>query len=91
MKNGRVSDHAVDGENGQIWTKELKSDEFDLAEAKVLKMVKNVFADYFAVDEYEGMIARLESGNLGLNKVKFDSKGETEQPVTVAATAKVSA
>lgn len=33
-------------------------------------MVKNVFADYFSEDSYDGRVAKLERGNLGLVEAK---------------------
>ena len=39
-----------------------------------MKMVKNVFADYFSVDSYDGKVARLEHGNLGLRSAPVEEK-----------------
>ena len=39
-----------------------------------MKMVKNVFADYFAVDSHGGKVARLEHGNLGLRGLGVEGK-----------------
>ena len=56
------------GANAQEW-QDITKDVFTTDEAKVLKMVKNVFADYFAIDSFDGRVARMERGNLGLVKV----------------------
>lgn len=42
-----------------------------------MKMVKNVFADYFAVDAYDGMVARLKRGELGL--VRTEGRGVVKE------------
>ena len=41
---------------------------FSTDEARVLKMVKATFADYFTVDAFDGLVANLERGKLGLVK-----------------------
>lgn len=51
----------------------MNKDVFTTDEAKVLKMVKNVFADYFTVDNFDGRVARMERGNLGLVKVDVET------------------
>lgn len=51
--------------HGQQW-QDVADDAFSAEEAKVMKMVKNVFADYFSADSFHGKAARLERGNLGL-------------------------
>lgn len=83
---------AVNGINGeksgaeaQKW-QDVTKDVFTTDEAKVLKMVKNVFADYFAVDTFDGRVARMERGNLGLVKVGAETApahqadGQQQQP-----------
>jgi hypothetical protein len=65
--SGDVSINANDiGPNGQRWTNTLKDQDFDAEEARVMKMVKNTFKDYFTVHSYEGYTAKLVSGQLGL-------------------------
>ena len=59
--------------HGQRW-QDVSEDAFSAEEAKVMKMVKNVFADYFSVDSHGGKVARLERGNLGLHSVGADGK-----------------
>ena len=54
--------------HGQRW-QDVTEDAFSTEEAKVMKMVKNVFADYFSVDSHGGKVARLERGNLGLHSL----------------------
>ena len=58
---------------GQQW-QDVAEDAFSTEEAKVMKMVKNVFADYFSVDSYDGKVARLEHGNLGLRSAPVEEK-----------------
>lgn len=78
------------GANTQEWH-DVTEDTFTTDEAKVLKMVKNVFADYFAVDNFDGRVARMELGNLGLDKVGAETapanhKAENQhQPVVPLA------
>lgn len=62
---------------------EVGKDAFTTDEVRVLKMVKNVFKDFFAVDSYFGMVANLERGHLGLVKAAPDSTIEMKQPVAV--------
>ena len=59
--------------NGQKW-QDVNDDAFSAEEAKVMKMVKNVFADYFSVDIHGGKVARLERGNLGLYSLGAEGK-----------------
>ena len=58
---------------GQRW-QDVNEDAFSAEEAKVMKMVKNVFADYFSVDSHGGKVARLERGNLGLHSLGAEKK-----------------
>lgn len=61
----------MNGTNGDAKAKEwvdVGKDAFSTDEARVLKMVKDTFADYFTVDSYDGLVANLERGNLGLVK-----------------------
>ena len=61
----------MNGTNGDAKAKEwvdVGKDAFSTDEARVLKMVKDTFADYFTVDAYDGLVANLERGNLGLVK-----------------------
>ncbi|KAH8585720.1 non-heme halogenase [Bisporella sp. PMI_857] len=60
---------------------EVGKDAFTTDEERVLKMVKNVFKDFFAVDSYYGMVANLERGSLGLVKNMQDTMTEMKQPV----------
>lgn len=55
----------TNGTNSQQWA-DVNEEAFTNDEAKVLKMVKHVFADYFSEDSYDGRMARLERGKLGL-------------------------
>ena len=59
----------TNGTNGQQW-QDIKADAFTNDEAKVLKMIKDVYADYFSQDTYDGRVARVERGNLGLVAAK---------------------
>lgn len=59
--------------HGQQW-QDVAEDAFSAEEANVMKMVKNVFADYFSVDSFDGKVARLEHGNLGLHSVPAEEK-----------------
>ena len=59
--------------HGQRW-QDVTEDAFSTEEAKVMKMVKNVFADYFSVDSHGGKVARLEHGNLGLHSLGAEGK-----------------
>ena len=59
--------------HGQKW-QDVNEDAFNAEEAKVMKMVKNVFADYFSVDSHGGKVARLEHGNLGLYSLGAEGK-----------------
>ena len=59
--------------HGQQW-QDVSEDAFSKEEAKVMKMVKNVFADYFSVDSFNGKVARLEHGNLGLSNAPAEEK-----------------
>ena len=86
--------------HGQRW-QDVSEDAFSAEEAKVMKMVKNVFADYFSVDSHGGKVARLERGNLGLHTLGAEGKwtnghaelgqastngmDETQMPAPVAA------
>ncbi|KAL9132612.1 MAG: hypothetical protein Q9175_006212 [Cornicularia normoerica] len=62
------------GTNGTATDTEAKKwqdvgkEAFSTDEARVLKMVKDTFADYFTVDAFDGMVANLERGKLGLVK-----------------------
>ena len=61
----------VNGTSGDATAKEwinVRKDAFSTDEARVLKMVKDTFTDYFTVDSYDGLVANLERGNLGLVK-----------------------
>ena len=65
--------------HGQRW-QDVSDNAFSTDEAKVMKMVKKVFADYFSVDSHGDMVARLEQGNLGLRGLvgaegKLDDEG----------------
>ena len=72
---------------------DVGKDAFSTDEARVLKMVKDTFADYFTVDAYDGLVANLERGSLGLVKaapgeqkdikklVRDHDKIEMKQPV----------
>lgn len=55
---------------------ELEKVEFSPDEARVLKMVKDTFQDYFTVDAFEGLVAHLKRGSLGL--VKNTPKAQIE-------------
>lgn len=77
--------------NGQKWTEELNKDAMSIEESRVLKMVKDTFADYFTVDVYEGMAARLESGNLGLVKAPEEKVEASQTVMPVAQVAEVGA
>ena len=57
---------ATDAETNK-W-QDVGEEAFSTDEARVLKMVKATFADYFTVDAFDGMVANLERGKLGLVK-----------------------
>ena len=59
--------------NGQKW-QDVTEDAFSAEEAKVMKMVNNVFADFFSVEKHGGKVARLEHGNLGLFSLGAEGK-----------------
>ncbi|KAM3080828.1 hypothetical protein ACMFMG_004782 [Clarireedia jacksonii] len=78
--------NGVNGDNGHNGDKkdglqEVGKDAFTTDEERVLKMVKNVFKDFFAVDSYFGMVANLERGSLGLVKSTTNTATEMKQPV----------
>ena len=84
--------------HGQQW-QDVEENAFSAEEAKVMKMVKNVFADYFSADSFNGKVARLERGNLGLRDAPAEEKltnghpelhqsngmSDSQMPVPVAA------
>ena len=84
--------------HGQKW-QDVTEDAFSSEEAKVMKMVKNVFADFFSVENHGGKVARLERGNLGLHSLGAEGKltnghaelgqangmDDSQMPVPVAA------
>lgn len=43
-----------------------EAEDLDKHEQKILKMIKNVFKDFFDADSFNGMVARMDRGNLGL-------------------------
>ena len=69
------------------WT-DVDDEALNKHEAGVLKMAKNIFGDYFTVDTFDGMVANVERGNLGLRKapMKTGTPGgeamDAMQPVT---------
>ena len=67
LQNG--NEKATDGDDADSknW-KHVVNDALEADERKVMKMVKNVFADYFTVDAFDGMVANLKHGSLGLVK-----------------------
>ena len=97
-KNFQSVNGAEYDKHGQQW-QDVTEDAFSTEEAKVMKMVKNVFSDYFSVDSYNGKVARLEHGNLGLRSLPAEEKltnghpelqqtngmNDSEMPVPVAA------
>lgn len=50
-------------------------------EQRVLKMVKDTFQDYFTVDAFDGMVANLQRGSLGLVKATPGAQVDNKQPV----------
>lgn len=54
--------------------KSVMNEALNTDERRVMKMVKDVFADYFAVDAFDGMVANVKHGSLGL--VKTVPEGE---------------
>ena len=69
---------AANGESKQ-W-KNVMNDALNTDERRVMKMVKDVFADYFTVDAFNGMVANLKHGSLGLVKTASGDKLEDKQP-----------
>ena len=67
--------------HGQNW-EDIKEKSFSAEEAKVMKMVKNVFKDYFQADTYAGKIAKLEHGNLGLVDLQQKQEQQQQPPTT---------
>ena len=57
-----------EGGSGE-WT-DVKENDLRADEAHMLKSAHGTFKDYFSVDEYAGLVARLERGSLGLIKAK---------------------
>lgn len=52
---------------GKEW-EDVENDALYPDEQRVLKMVNNTFQDYFTVDAFDGMVANLKQGSLGLVK-----------------------
>ena len=48
--------------------KNVMNDALNTDERRVMKMVKDVFADYFTVDAFDGMVANVKHGSLGAEK-----------------------
>jgi hypothetical protein len=48
---------------------DVGKDAFSTDEGRVLKMVMDTFKDYFTVDAYDGLVANLQRGSLGLVKI----------------------
>ncbi len=70
-------------ENGQE-TVAIAKDDFSTDEERVLRMVKDTFADFFTVDVYYGMVANLQRGSLGLVKAVPSAMVDTKQSVVEA-------
>ena len=73
VKNFRSVNGAEYDKHGQQW-QDVAEDAFSTEEASVMKMIKNVFSDYFSVDSFKGKVARLEHGNLGLHSPPAEDK-----------------
>ena len=76
---------APNDKQAQEWVGVVK-DAFSTDEDRVLKMVKNVFADYFSVDEHGGLVANLEKGNLGLVQLTSEDHTTTNQTTVEPST-----
>jgi len=61
--NGNGSDA-----NGKEW-EDVDTDALSKEEGKTMKMITNVFKDFFTADEFNGYVASLERGSLGLTKI----------------------
>lgn len=59
--NGKTHGH------GKDWT-EVNRTALSASEKQVLQLAKDVFKGYFSADGYDGMIAHLKRGSLGLMK-----------------------
>jgi hypothetical protein len=80
-ENNKANGHAT--ENGQQ-TAAIGKEDFSTDEQRVLKMVKDTFADFFTVDVYYGMVANLQKGSLGLVKTVPTAMVDAKQSVVEA-------
>lgn len=60
---------------------DVVNDALSTDEQRVLKMVKDTFQDYFTVDSFDGMVANLKRGSLGLVKAAPGDQADKKQPV----------
>ena len=75
--NGNASDPT--DAKAKEWV-DVREDAHSTDEQRVLKMVNKVFQDYFSVDVFDGMVANLNRGSLGLVKAAPGSQVDKEQP-----------
>lgn len=76
--NGNASDPT--DPKAKEWVDVVK-DALSTDEQRVLKMVKDTFQDYFTVDAFDGMVANLKRGSLGLVKAAPADQADKKQPV----------
>ena len=80
LQNSNDQAEGGNGTSSHTW-KTVVNEALEDEERKVMTVVKNVFADYFTVDAFDGMVANLKHGSLGLVKTSIE---ETESGEKVA-------